>query len=153
LAEDMNDYFRKKKTEQIEALDINCPNCNKENTIKLSSEIKCKHCQKSLTKTKYEKLKKPLIGTVTAMIIGSIGGHQIDGYFDVDRYPMSVEHSILENCISSYNEPLRTSRIRHKKEVCICTLSKTIRIYDYDKFKKNQDEFLTIFENQSKKCR
>ena len=102
--------------EKIEILNISCPNCDEENTIKLSSEIKCKHCEEPLTKTKYEKLKKPFLGTVTAMIIGSVGGHQIVEYFDVDRYPMSVEHSILENCISSYKEPLRISRIRHKKK-------------------------------------
>ena len=138
---------------KIETLNINCPNCDKENTIKLSSEIKCKHCQEPLTKTKYEKFKEPLIGTVTAMIIGAFGGHQIIEYFDADRYPMNVEHSILENCISSYNEPLRTSQIRHKKEVCVCALSKTIKNYDYDEFKKDQDEFLIIFENNSKECR
>ena len=139
--------------EKIEILNISCPNCDEENTIKLSSEIKCKHCEEPLTKTKYEKLKKPFLGTVTAMIIGSVGGHQIVEYFDVDRYPMSVEHSILENCISSYKEPLRISRIRHKKKVCVCAFSKTIKKYDYDEFKKNQDEFLIIFENNSKECR
>ena len=150
LSEDINDYFNKKK--KLETLNINCPNCDKENTIKLSSSLKCKHCEEPLTKTKYEKLKTPFIGTLTAVIIGSVGGHQITEYFDTDRYPMSIEHSILENCISSYKKPLRTSYIQDKKNVCVCAFSKTIQDYDYSEFKKNQDKFLIIFENKSKEC-
>lgn len=151
----MNDYFNKKtkkEKKQIEKLNINCPNCNEENTIKLSSEIKCKKCEEPLTKIKYEKLKKPFIGTLTAIIIGSVGGHQIVEYFDTDRYPMSVEHSILENCISSYDEPLSTSIIRNKKDVCVCTFYKTIKEYDYEEYKKNQYDFLNIFESKSREC-
>ena len=150
MPEDINDYFNKKK--KMEVLEISCPNCDKENIIKLSSEIKCKHCEKSLTKTKYEKLKKPFIETLTAVIIGSVGGYQITEYFDTDRYPMNIEHSILENCISSYNEPLRTSHIRDKKNVCVCAFSKTIQDYDYSEFKKSQDKFLVIFKNNLNEC-
>lgn len=156
MPEDMNDYFQKKvkkEKKQIETLNINCPSCNEENTVKLSSKIECKHCQEPLTKTKYEKIKTPFIKMLTAVIIGSVGGHQIIEYFDTDRYPMSIEHSILENCISSYQEPLSTSRIRNKKDVCVCTLYKTIKEYDYGEFKKNQNDFLDIFESKSRECR
>ena len=73
----MNDYFSKKVKKEkkpIETLNINCPSCNEENIVKLSSEIKCKHCEEPLTKTKYGKLKTPFIGTITAVIIGSAKG-------------------------------------------------------------------------------
>ena len=39
----------KKEEKQIETLNINCPSCSEENTVKLSSEIKCKHCEEPLT--------------------------------------------------------------------------------------------------------
>lgn len=155
MPEDINSYTKKevnKEKEQIDTLNISCPSCNEENNIKLSSENKCKHCKEPLTKTKYEELKKPFIGTLTAILIGSFGGHQITEYFDIDRYPMSTEHSILENCISSYDEPLKTSRIRNKKDICVCAFSKTIEKYDYSEFKKNQNEFLIIFDNMSREC-
>ena len=155
MPEDMNDYFSKKVKKEkkpIETLNINCPSCNEENIVKLSSEIKCKHCEEPLTKTKYGKLKTPFIGTITAVIIGSIGGHQIVEYFDTDRYPMNVEHSILENCISSYDEPLRSSYIRNKKEICICAFQKTLKEYDYEEYEKDQSGFLNTFETKSKEC-
>lgn len=156
MPEDINDYFSKKVKKEkkpIETLNINCPNCDEENIVKLSSEIKCKHCEKPLTKTKYGKVKTSFIGTITAVIIGSVGGHQIVEYFDTDRYPMSVEHSILENCISSYDEPLRSSYIKNKKKVCVCAFYKTLKEYDYEEFKKNQDDFLNTFEIKSRECR
>jgi hypothetical protein len=136
-----------------ENINISCPNCNEENSVKLSSEIKCKNCEESLTGIKYAKLKKPLIGTFTALMIGGFGGHKAIEYFDTDRYPMSVEHSILENCISSYDEPLRSSYIRNKKEVCVCAFQKTLKEYDYKEFKKNQYGFLNTFETKSRECR
>jgi len=136
-----------------ENINISCPNCDEENSVKLSSEIKCKNCEESLTGIKYAKLKKPLIGTFTALMIGGFGGHEAIEYFDTDRYPMSVEHSILENCISSYDEPLSTSRIRNKKDVCVCTFYKTIKEYNYGEYKKNQDAFLNTFKTKSRECR
>ncbi len=151
----MNDYFNKKvkkEKKQIEKLEINCPNCDEENTVKLSAEIKCKNCEEPLTKIKYGKLKKPFIGTLTAIIIGSVGGHQVVEYFDTDRYPMSIEHSILENCISSYDEPLRTSRIRKKKEVCICALEDTINEVSYSEYKDSNNMFIRVFELKAKDC-
>lgn len=156
MSEDINDYFNKKEKKEkkpIETLNINCPNCDEENIVKLSSEIKCKKCEEPLTKTKYGKFKKPFIETLTAVIIGSVGGHQIVEYFDTDRYPMSVEHSILENCISSYDEPLRSSYIRNKKEICVCAFQKTLKEYDYKEYKKNQYGFLNTFETKSRECR
>ena len=88
-----------------------------------------------------------------AIVLGLGIGTLLGGTFETERYPMRLEHSILENCISSYNEPLSTSRIRNKKKICICALEETIKEYDHKKYEKNQDDFLEKFENKSKECR
>lgn len=116
------------------------------------TEIKCKKCEEPLTQTNYAKPKQPFIVILTSVIIVSVGMHQITKHFDTNRYPISVEHSILENCISSYDEPLRASRIKNKKDVCVCAFYKTLKEYDYEEFKKNQYDFLNTFENKSREC-
>jgi len=133
-------------------LDIQCPKCDEKNTIKLSSEIKCKHCGESLTTWEYSKYKKPIIGTFSALIIGGFAGHHIDDYFDKTRYPIAVEYTIIDNCISSYDRPLHRSYITDKKNVCVCAFSKTVKEYDYGDFKENQNDFLILFEQKANEC-
>lgn len=85
-------------------------------------------------------------------MIGSVGGHQVIEHFTTDRYPMSVEHSILESCISSYEEPLKIYQIQNKKNVCVCAFNKTLKEYDYEEYKKDQYGFLNTFDKKSKEC-
>ena len=63
------------------------------------------------------------------------GGVYIDEKIETDRYPMSIEHSLIENCISSYQKPLNKLDIRKKKEVCICALEDTIDDVSYSEYK------------------
>ena len=150
--QDINEYSRQKPEKQHTQLEVNCPNCDKENIIKLSSEIKCKNCEEPLTKWKYNQFRKPFIGTFSALLIGGFAGHHIDDYFEKNRYPVAVEYKILDNCISSYDMPLRRSYIRDKKNVCVCAFSKTIKEYDYGDFKENQNDFLMLFEQKANEC-
>ena len=56
-------------------LEIICPSCEEENTIKLSSSIKCKKYEEDLTRWKYEKIAKKVIGAGMAFVIGGTSAY------------------------------------------------------------------------------
>jgi len=134
-------------------LEIVCPNCKEENTIKLSSEIKCKKCEKDLSTWKYGEIAKKVICSGTAIAIGSISAYHIGKHMNSeDRYPVATEYSIVNSCISEYSKPLRRVYIRQKKAICICALSHTMKEIDYDDYTKNENKFLNIFEKKATQC-
>jgi len=134
-------------------LEIICPNCDEENTIKLSSEIKCKKCEENLTKWKYSKFKKTVIGAMTAFVIGTPAAYQIGKHMhSEDRYPITTEYSIVNNCISQYKRPLRRAYIEKKQAICVCALSNTMKSIDYDDYIKDEEKFLDIFEQKATQC-
>lgn len=101
--------------------------------------------------------KKKIVSILGVFILGNISGHHIDDLvekynLEIDRYPIKVEHSIIENCISSYSNPLKSSHIINKKEVCICALDKTELEYDYERYQYDYSGFLEIFGNKSREC-
>ena len=134
-------------------LEIICPNCDEENTIKLSSEIKCKKCEEDLTKSKYSKFKKTIIGAMTAIMIGTPAAYQIGKHMhSEDRYPVATEYSIVNSCISQYRKPLRRAYIQQKKAICTCALSNTMKSIDYEDYKMDKEKFIDIFEQKAAQC-
>lgn len=134
-------------------LEIICPNCDKENTIKLSSEIKCKKCEEDLTKSKYSKFKKPIIGAMTAIMIGTPAAYQIGKHMhSEDRYPVATEYSIVYNCIHKDRRPLLKAYIKPKKAICVCALSNTMKSIDYDDYINDEEKFMDIFEQKAAEC-
>lgn len=133
-------------------IEITCGSCSKENTIKLSNELNCKHCEVEITGKKY--IYKPwiLIPTTVAVLSGLAGGVYIDEKMETDRYPMTIEHSLLESCISSYKRPLKSSHIRKKKEVCVCALEDSIKEVSYSEYKDSNNMFIRVFELKAKDC-
>lgn len=95
---------------------------------------------------------------LAALIIGGVAGHHIDDIvekynFEVaTRYPLKVEYNIMENCISNYDKPLARSTYESKKDVCLCALEKTERVYDYARYQSDQDTFLAMFEINAYSC-
>lgn len=101
--------------------------------------------------------KKKITSVLGIFILGMVSGHHIDDLvekynLEIDRYPIKVEHSIIESCISSYDQPLKSSHIRNKKKVCICALGKTELEYDYTRFQYDNTGFIEIFETKSREC-
>ena len=134
-------------------LKLICPNCEEENIVKLSTEIKCKECKKDLTKWQYSKVTKKVLGAGTAFILGVAPAYEIGKHVhSEDRYPVATEYSIVHNCISSYSTPLKRVQIKNKKAICICALSKTMKKIDYDDFKEDQEKFIDIFEQKATQC-
>jgi len=134
-------------------LELKCPSCDEENTVKLSSEIKCKKCEKDLSKWKYEKIKSKALAVWTIFIFGAVPTYEIEKYmYHEDRYPTATEYSIVHRCISSDPAPLKKAQIENKKEICICALSKTMKNIAYDEYKKDQEKFMDIFEQKAAQC-
>ena len=134
-------------------LELKCPSCEEDNTVKLSSEIQCKKCEEDLTKWKYEKIKSKALAVWTIFSFGAVPAYEIEKYMHhEDRYPTATEYSIVHNCISSYSEPLERVQIKNKTAICTCALSKTMKKIDYDDFKEDQEKFIDIFEQKAAQC-
>lgn len=89
--------------------------------------------------------------------VGAVAGHNIDDIvekynLEADRYPIIKEYEIINNCISSYEEPISRKVYKNKKDICICTLEKTELAYGYEDYKLNELEFLNIFEKNVNEC-
>lgn len=131
------------------SLEIECPHCFKENKINLSTEIKCKHCDKPLIGEKY---RKPIISGMTAIIFGLSGGYYVNEWIDKERYPISVEYSIIEKCVSNYDKPIKKKIYGNKREVCICAMEKTEQELSYSEMKETTHDFINIFESKARGC-
>jgi|TARA_R110002050_G_scaffold280862_1_gene427995 DNA-directed RNA polymerase subunit RPC12/RpoP len=129
-------------------LDIECPHCSKDNSIHLSSEIKCKHCEKPLIGQKYKKQKLAIVSSI--LLIG--GGYFFNEKFEPNRYPMPVEYYIVKSCVSADEQPLKVRNYVAKELVCLCSLQKTIKELDYKDYQKKPNTFLNTFEKFSREC-
>lgn len=103
--------------------------------------------------TKTQKISS-ILSTLT---IGAVAGHHIDDIvekynLEMNRYPMSIEYKIINNCLSSYKEPISYKIYNKKSEVCICSLEKTELEYDYGNFRLEETKFLDIFEENVREC-
>ncbi|MFY4842157.1 hypothetical protein ACOTWI_07490 [Aliarcobacter butzleri] len=130
-------------------LEIECSHCSKENKINLSTEIKCKHCKKPLIGQKY---KKPFMPAITAIILGIGGGYYFNEKLDDNRYPLSVEYTLINSCVSNDERPLLRKNYNNKERICICALDKTQKEIDYSEYKKKQNTFMNIFEVKANEC-
>ena len=89
---------------------------------------------------------------LTAIILGIGGGIFLDETLETDRYPINIEYSIIDSCLSSYEEPLKRGYYKQKRDICICALEKTENELDYSDYKKDKNGFFNIFEREAKEC-
>ena len=133
-------------------IEITCPKCSKDNTVKLSDQLNCKHCEEEITGKKY--IRKPwiLIPTTLAVLSGVAGGVYIDEKIETDRYPISIEHSIVESCIHADGKIRNKKYVIEKKEICVCALENTIDEISYSEFQNKKYKFTTVFSQQIANC-
>lgn len=113
-------------------LELSCPECNKDNTVNLSTQLSCKHCGEVLTEKKY--IKKPLLNmstmsTTKSIIVGIILGGIVISFlyytFKKDRYSAREEFTILTNCIMQNTNLFGRSQI-DKQNICIDAYNQTL---------------------------
>ena len=130
---------------------LECPKCFKDNEIRPKEPITCKHCSEDISDYKY---RKPLISATAALCIGVGGFYATDKYLLAeDRYPVAVEHSIIEACVSSYQEPMSYPLYENKQRICICVLEETMKDVSFKKYNENDAEFLIKFKTNVKQCK
>lgn len=134
-------------------LELICEKCAKSETVSLAAELRCKQCGAMLTGKKY--IKKPwvripfLASAVSGIILGIVGSVVVYNKFETNRYPVSVEYSEIQTCISPLHEPLKKPGAGNRQEICICALNETMKTVDYDLYQKDRDLFMAVFQQKA----
>ncbi|MGM0497922.1 MAG: hypothetical protein ACQESJ_08395 [Bacteroidota bacterium] len=135
--------------EENNIISIQCPKCKKKNAIALSKPVECSNCKTILTQ------KKKAGGVaiiVAALVIGLGSGHLMDDAFEKNRYPINVEYSLIDSCVSFNEEPLSYKNYYRKKDICECALLKTQEEFNYYQYKQEENEFMKTFTRYASKC-
>ncbi|GHA48037.1 hypothetical protein ACFFLZ_16145 [Photobacterium aphoticum] len=132
-------------------MEITCPHCNVNNNIAFADHISCKECDKSFKGKKFSERK--FISATTALAIGAFGGYKVNTAWDETRYPLNVEYAIVDTCLNSAKNLIAVSRYENKREICLCSLEKTMEVVPYSSFNDDQGPFLAVFRQKAKTCK
>ena len=134
-----------------QTIEIECPHCKKENLIKLSSDIHCKHCHATLMQVGYQRKKlygKFLATTMLSLAVGN--GVVIDKEFI--RYPIEEEYKIINSCITLNETPQSKENYLKQSEICFCAFSLTEKHVTFIEYQMNNKEFSSKFRTNIAKC-
>ena len=134
-----------------QTIEIECPHCKKENFIKLSSNIHCKHCHATLMQEGYQR--KKLYGKflATTMLSLAIGGCVvIDKEFI--RYPIEEEYKIINSCITSNKMLQSKENYLKQSKICFCAFMLTEKHITFLEYQMNENAFLSKFSVNIDKC-
>jgi hypothetical protein len=136
-------------------MNIECPSCATNNSIEYGENILCHKCNCTFAGHTYKKFKKPLVSVTSAILIGGIGTYHAHQYFfEEQRYPLSVEYELLDNCISSSKILMDSYYQVNKTKICVCALEKTTDEISYKELmsKKSESQFTTRFRANLNSC-
>ena len=141
MAKDMNDYFNKKSKKsdkQENSINVECPHCSHDNSIKFAKKFECTNCNKSImgTSKTYKSNKTKLILTALASI--TVGAIAADKHVAVDeitilvssglgtmiymsRLTIETEYKIMKTCIDEFGSNVKT------RDTCFCIMPLKIK--------------------------
>lgn len=131
--------MEEKKEENKNILEIECPHCSEENTIKLSNEVKCKKCDKTLHGYRY---KSVLLSGLATLIIGSGIGMTADAYLNINRASVLTEYKMMKTCINYYGN------YKSVRDNCACAVESMLGVIDAQKARLYSDEWLLDVLNE-----
>lgn len=105
-------------------IEVECPHCEYENKIKLSNDISCKECKKTLVGFKYKSF---LVSTAAALTIGAGGGATGDTFLNLFRPPVKTEYKMMKQCIDKYGY---SKSVRNN---CLCAVESMAGVVDAQK--------------------
>lgn len=105
-------------------IEIECPECTENNTIRLTSTITCKNCDKPLIG---EKFKKPLFSALTLLLLGTGVGVGIDPYININRPSVKTEFKMMKQCIEIYGHSISV------RDNCACAVESMTGVVDAQK--------------------
>ena len=145
--------------ENNEGLMVSCPACGADNEIKSGSSLVCKKCKKPLGgKDLYIRIGLAPIAFLMALASG--GTWAVTEFVETDRYPILVEHAVMEDCINQSRSPLSRSHLLKKREICACALERTEQDLSEEEFEfaaKSKRrywnaKYVKIFEKHAEDC-
>ncbi len=126
--------------------------CNCQDKAKISTKVEfgCENCNKVIEKFT---IKKPLRLAGLAAVIAYGGSQFIDYAITDNRYPMKVEYSLLDACISSEKKPLDFNSYGDKKQKCLCALEDTMNEISYIRYKVDRKGFVAAYKKNARMCK
>jgi len=97
-----------------------CPKCDNENTINLSSDIKCKKCEETLVGRSYKEF---ILPTIVVLGLSAIGGAMIDDSLNLNRASVKTEYKMMRTCINRFND----------RDNCFCAVESMSGFIDAEK--------------------
>ena len=126
-------------------IEIECPECTENNTIKLSSIIKCKKCEKSLVG---EKFKKPFFSAMSLLLLGTGVGVGIDPYLNINRPSVKTEYKMMKQCIEIYGNS------KSVRDNCTCAVKSMAGVVDAQKARTYGSDWLAdVLNDKYNNCK
>lgn len=126
--------------EQGRSVEITCPKCSKITDFNVTDAISCKHCKCSFSTLRLA-VKITLLPTVGALAIGGAIGHQLDSFFEANRYPLEIEYALVESCVQGAKRSEYWRRAEQKFVLCSCALTYAQKNVNFKKFKEAPSQF------------
>jgi len=109
-------------------IDVLCPECEHKNKINLSSDIKCKECDKTLLGHTYKRFILPLIVTVG---LSAVAGAMIDDTVNINRASVKTEFNMMATCINEFGNVNK----------CSCAVESMSGIFDAQQVRFRSSEW------------
>jgi len=127
LAEDINDYFKKKSTkntqnknEKQNYINLICSECDESNKVRLSTELKCKKCEQKLSGFDYKKF---ILPTIAVIGLSGISGAILDDTLNLNRASVKTEYKMMRTCIYEFQD----------RDTCYCAVESMSGFVDAEK--------------------
>lgn len=101
-------------------INLLCPKCDNQNTINLSSDIKCKECEETLIGRSYKEF---ILPTIMVLGLSAIGGAMIDDSLNLNRASVKTEYKMMRTCINRFND----------RDNCFCAVESMSGFIDAEK--------------------
>jgi hypothetical protein len=123
--------------------DINliCPSCENENTINLSSDIKCKECEETLLGRSYKEF---ILPTIAVIGLSAMGGAMIDDTLNLNRASVKTEYKMMRTCIYRLGN----------RNTCFCAVESMSGFLDAEKARfYSSDKLYKILDKRYNNCK
>ena len=137
--------------EQGRSVEITCPKCSKITDFKVTDAISCEHCQSSFSTLRLA-AKATLLPTVGALVIGGGIGHQLDSFFEANRYPLEIEYALVESCVQGAKRSEYWRRAEQKFVLCSCALSRAQKNVNFKKYNEAPAQFRQAMTAATQNC-
>ena len=120
-------------------LQVDCPHCDKPNSLHFHSDVICGHCRKSLLNYRYKgdgKSGSVVLPTIVGAAASLVGMYVFNPHIgnETPRYSSQMEFTILDYCIrGDTRDSYPNYFFERKRDYCICLLEKTREKYTVEK--------------------